>query len=51
MELLLGILFIAVLFLIASSILGNQSKYIQSNKRIEIKLDKIIELLGKEDNK
>ena len=51
MELLLGIMFIAILFLLASSILGNQRKHIQSNNRIEKKLDKIIELLGKEDDK
>ncbi|MFS0690709.1 DUF4083 family protein [Sporosarcina sp. 179-K 8C2 HS] len=50
LELLLYILLIAFIALIASSLLGNQKKYIQSNRRIEKKLEKIIELLGKEQN-
>ena len=50
MELLLGVLLIAFMSLLASSILGNQKKSIQSNRRIEKKLDKIIELLDNEQN-
>lgn len=48
MELLLFILLICFLALMFSSILSNQNKKIQSNKRIEQKLDKLIELIETE---
>lgn len=48
MELLLFILFVCFLALMFSSILSNQHKKIQSNKRVEQKLDKLIELLENE---
>lgn len=48
MELLLYILFLCFLALMFSSLLSNQKKKIQSNKRIERKLDQLIDLLEKE---
>ncbi|WP_363322189.1 DUF4083 family protein [Sporosarcina highlanderae] len=48
MELLLFILLVCFLALMFSSLLSNQKKKIQSNKRIEQKLDKLIELIENE---
>ncbi|WP_158232441.1 DUF4083 family protein [Sporosarcina sp. P13] len=50
MELLLYIIFICFLAFMFSSLLSNQQKKIQSNKRIEKKLDKLIALLDKEES-
>lgn len=48
MELLLFISFVCFLALMFSALLSNQNKKIQSNKKIERKLDKLIELLENE---
>lgn len=48
MGLLLFILFVCFLAFMFSSLLSNQNKKIQSNKKIEQKLDKLIELLENE---
>jgi low affinity Fe/Cu permease len=50
MQLLLGITFVCVLALLFSFLLNNQQKSIQSTKRIEMKLDKLLTLLTKEKN-
>jgi len=49
MQVLIGISFVCFLALMFSLILSNQQKKIQSNKRIERKLDKLITLLDKEN--
>lgn len=50
MQLLLIISFVCFLALMFSFILSNQQKKIQSNKRIEKKLDKLIALFDKEES-
>ncbi|MCZ2260920.1 DUF4083 family protein [Sporosarcina sp. G11-34] len=49
MQVLIGISFVCFLALMFSLLLSNQQKKIQSNKRIEHKLDKLITLLEKEN--
>ena len=50
MQVLLGISFVCFLAFMFSLLLKNQQKKIQSNKRIERKLDKLITLLDKENS-
>lgn len=50
MQVLLAVSFVCFLTLIFSLLLSNQQKKIQSSKRIERKLDKLITLLDKENS-